>query len=239
MTKGYRSRFQQSSKSNQSGSKADTLLDLGTVTRNAGTFFDKNRPKIFLVLGSLVAILGGYLAYKYLYQEPQNIEAAEQMYQAEFLFNKDSFDLALNNPGGGFAGFKEIAENYGGTKTGNIAKYYAGLCNLQLGNYEEAKTYFEDFEPNGKITPIIKYSSLGDVNANLNDYKAAIGYYEKASTINENDFLTPMVLKKLGVLKESQGDKEGALKAFEKIRDRYPGAPDANGIDRFIIRLQQ
>lgn len=238
MTKGYRSRFQQPAKSSISGSKDDTLIDIGQVKKEADNFIDKNKSKLYLIVGSLIAIIGGYLAYKYLYQEPQDKEASEQMYQAELMFSKDSFDLALNNPGGGFAGFKEIAENYGGTKTGNMAKYYAGMCNLQLGNYEEAKSYLEDFEPNGEIFPIMKYNSLGDVNANLNNFEAAIGYYEKASTIKNNDFLTPMVLKKLGTLKESRGDKEGAMKAFTKIRDEYPAAPDANGIDRYIIRLQ-
>ncbi|NOT36730.1 MAG: tetratricopeptide repeat protein [Saprospiraceae bacterium] len=238
MTKGYRSRFQ-GKVGTQTNSKDDTLIDIGQVKKQTENFIDRNKQKLFIVLGSLLALIGGYLAYKYLYQEPQDKEAAEQMYQAEFLFSRDSFELALNNPGGGFAGFKEIAENYSGTKTGNMARYYAGLCHIQMGQYEEAKSYIEDFEPNGNLLPILKYSSLGDINANLNDFKAAIGYYEKASTIVENDFLTPMVLKKLGVLKESQGDKEGAVKAFEKIRDRFPGSPDANGIDRFLIRLQQ
>ncbi|MEO6189442.1 MAG: tetratricopeptide repeat protein, partial [Saprospiraceae bacterium] len=204
----------------------------------AEDFIDKYKSKLIIVIGTFVAIVGGYFGYKYLYQEPQNKDAVEQMFQAEMLYSEDSFDLALNNPGGGFAGFKEIAENFGGTKAGNMAKFYAGMCNLQLGNLEEAKSYFEDFQPEGEIMPIIKYSSLGDVHANLNDYKTALDYYEKASTIKDNDFLTPMVLKKLGVLSEAQGNKEAALKAFEKIRDNYAASPDANGIDRFIIRLQ-
>ncbi len=237
MTKGYRSRFQ--GKTGQPvGTKDDTLIDISEVKHQAEDFFEKNKLRILIIAGGLVALVGGFFGYKHLYQEPQNNEAQEQMFQAEFLFSKDSFELALNNPGGGFAGFKEIAENFGGTKAGNMAKYYAGLCNLQLGNYEEAKSYFEEFEPAGEVLPILKYSSLGDAHANLNDFKTAIGYYEKASTIKDNDFLTPMVLKKLGVLKEAQGDKEGALKAFEKIRDNYAASPDANGIDRFIIRLQ-
>ncbi|MEP7196963.1 MAG: tetratricopeptide repeat protein [Saprospiraceae bacterium] len=238
MTKGYRSRYQ-GKLSSQAGSDKDTLINIADVKHSAENFIEKNKQRLIIVIGSLAVVIGGYLAYKYLYQEPQNKEAVEQMFQAELLFSKDSFDMALNNPGGGFAGFKEIAENFNGTQTGNMAKYYAGLCNLQLGNYEEAKSYFEDFEPSGELLPIMKYSSLGDVNANLNDFKAAIGYYEKASTIKENELLTPMVLKKLGVLKEAQGDKEGAIKAYEKIRDNFLGSPDANGIDRFIIRLQQ
>ncbi len=237
MTKGYRSRYQ--GKLTNQASAGDTLIDISEVKHQAENFIDKNKNRLIIILGSLAAIIGGYLGYKYLYQEPQNKEAVEAMFHAELLFNKDSFELALNNPGGGFAGFKEIAETYSGTAAGNMAKYYAGLCNLQLGNYEEAKSYFEDFEASGEILPIIKYSSLGDANANLNDFKAAIGYYEKASTIKDNEFLTPMVLKKLGVLKEAQGDKEGALKAYQTIRDKYLASPDANGIDRFIIRLQQ
>ncbi|MBL7824168.1 MAG: tetratricopeptide repeat protein [Saprospiraceae bacterium] len=239
MAKGYRSQTQPKHIVSSNSSKADeTILDISEVKHQAEHFLEKYKNLLIAGIGGLALVIGGYLAYKYLYIEPQNKDALEQMYQAEMLFEKDSFDLALNNPGGGFSGFKEIAENFGGTPAGNLAKYYAGMCYLNLGNFQEAKAYFEDFDGDGEVMSILKWGSLGDANANLNDFSAAISNYEKAATIRKNEFLTPVYLKKLGILKEQQGDKEGALKAFNEIKEKYSGSPDGSNIERYIIKLQ-
>lgn len=237
MAKGYRSGFTPKNVKTAS-SKEDTLIDIGQVKHQAEDFYEKHKLSILGILGGIVLIVGGWLLYKFMYQEPKNLEALEQMYQAEFLYEKDSFDLALNNPGGGFAGFAEISQNYGSTPAGNLAKYYAGMCNLNLQKFEEAKTFFEDFDADGEVMPILKNAALGDVNAELNNFEEALKYYEKAVSYKENDFLTPVNLKKIGVLKEKLGDKAGALKAYKEIKTKYPDCPDATGIDKYIIPLE-
>ncbi len=236
MAKGYRAGV--TPKSVRTTGQDATLIDIGKVKHQAEDFFEANKMMILGVLGGLVLIVGGWLGYKYMYQEPKNTEALEQMYQAEFLFQKDSFDMALNNPGGGFAGFAEIAENYGGTPAGNLAKYYAGVCCLNLNKIEEAKTYIEDFDASGLIMPILKEGVLGDIYAELNDFNTALKHYEKATTIKENEFLTPVYLKKLGILREKLGDKEGALKAYKEIKIKYSDMPDGNNIDKYILPLE-
>ncbi|MBK8955457.1 MAG: tetratricopeptide repeat protein [Saprospiraceae bacterium] len=236
MARGYRSHVTPKNV-NTTGGKQDTLLDISEVKHQAEDFFEKYRMIILGGLGGLVLIIGGWLFYKYMYLEPKNNEALDQMYQAEFLFEKDSFELALNNPGGGFAGFAEISENYGSTPAGNLARYYAGICCLNLRKFEEAKTYFEDYNASGNLMPILKNGLLGDVNAELNDFDKAISYYEKAIK-SDDELLTASYLKKLGVLRQKQGDKEGALQAFKTIKEKYPNSPDGNGIDKFIIPLE-
>lgn len=240
MAKGYRpsqDKTRNEGTSQRTNANDETIIDLGKVKSNTEQYFEKNQTMILSIIGGLILFVGGYFAYKYLYKEPKNQEALEQLYQAEIMFQKDSIEGALNNPGGGNAGFKEIAENYSSTPAGNLAKYYAGLCNLHLGNYTEAKSYFESYSASGDIMTILKNGSLGDANADLQDFPTAISYYEKACNSN-NDFLTPVYLKKLGVLKEKQGDKEGALKAFTKIKEQYPNSPDGGNIERFIIANQ-
>ncbi|MBK7231396.1 MAG: tetratricopeptide repeat protein [Saprospiraceae bacterium] len=237
MTKGYRTSAGSKSATSKSSSD-DTILDISAVKNQAESFFVKNRS--FLTIGfiALIVLVGGYLGYKYLYVDADHKAALEQMYQAEMLFEKDSFEMALNNPGGGFSGFKEIAENFGHTPAGNLAKYYAGICELKLGNYDAAKSYIEDFDGKGEVMPILKYNALGDITANLLDYEAAIKHYEKAISVRKNDFLTPWILKKLGILKESLGDTEGALKAYNEIKENYLGAPDGVNIERYILNLK-
>lgn len=239
MAKGYRQSTQRKGSVNTSTSGGDdTIIDIAEVKHQAENYYDKHKMLILGVLGGLALVLGGYIAYKYLYIEPQQKEALEQMYQAEMMFEKDSFDLALYNPGGGFSGFKDIVENFGATPAGNLARYYAGMCNLNMGNMPEAKAYFEEFKASGEVMPILKNGALGDISADLAEFGAAISYYEKAISVRKNDFLTPVYLKKMGVLKEQQGDKAGALKAYTEIKENYPNSPDGSNIDRFIIRVK-
>ena len=57
------------------------------------------------------------------------------------------------NPGGGFPGFSDIVKKYGGTDAGNAALYYAGVSSLNLGQFDAAISYLEDFSPCGNLLP--------------------------------------------------------------------------------------
>lgn len=109
---------------------------------------------------------------------------------------------------------------------------------MNLKKFEEAKNYFEDYSASGSVMSTLKNGMLGDVYAELNDLEKAKSFYDKAANGTENEFLTPVYLKKLGVLLQKSGDKEGALKAFKTIKEKYPDSPDGTGIDKFIIPIE-
>ena len=70
-------------------------------------------------------------------------EATAAMYQAEFYFQRDSFNIALNGDGQ-FSGFLSIANKYSNTEVGNIANYYAAICQMNLGSSLDSIQYFEN-----------------------------------------------------------------------------------------------
>ena len=63
------------------------------------------------------------------------------MFIAEFYFQNNNYDLALNGDGQ-FSGFLTIANNYSSTKSGNLAYYY-GYCLMNLGS-NDSINYYED-----------------------------------------------------------------------------------------------
>ena len=79
-----------------------------------------------------------------MYLAPLEEDAQTEMFMAELYFQKDSFALALNGDEQ-YEGFLSISDDYGLTKAGNLANYYAGLCYLNLGEFENAIDYFSDF----------------------------------------------------------------------------------------------
>jgi TolA-binding protein len=44
-------------------------------------------------------------------------------------------------------------------------------------------------------------------------------------------------MKKLGMLLQYQGDNEGALAIFQKLKDKYPNSSDGIGIEKYISRV--
>lgn len=217
--------------------KADeTLVDIVEVKEQAEDFFEQYRTIILGGITLLVVVVGGWFAYTNFYKEPRQKEAVEQMFQAQVQFEKDSFSLALTNPGGG-KGFLEIIEGYKGTPAANLAHYYAGISYLNLGQYDAAIDYLKDFSPAGEVLPAMKSGALGDAYSEKGDFGAAMSYYKKAAG-EENELLTPYYLKKIGLLHEKNGELAAAKKAYERIKADYPNSPDGRDIEKYIIRLE-
>ena len=71
-------------------------------------------------------------------------EAMAQTFLAEQYFRADSFALALNGDGNAY-GFKKIIDEYG-TLAGEAVYFYAGICELQLGQYKNAIDYLKKYD---------------------------------------------------------------------------------------------
>ena len=216
----------------------ETLVDIVQVKEKAEDFFERNQVAVLSGLGAIVLIIGGFFIYNNLYKKPRNEKAMAQMFQAQFQFERDSFVLALDNPGGGYDGFLDVIDKYSGTKAANLAKYYSGICYLHLGRYEAAIDYLKDYKAAGEVTPVMKYGALGDAYSELADWKNALEQYQKAADAADNDYLTPYYLKKLGLLHERQGDLDKALVAFERIKKDYPNTTASQDIDKYIARAK-
>jgi len=223
----------------KSPKKADeTLVDIVEVKEHAADFFEQYQYYILGAVGLLVLIFGGLFAYNNFYKAPKQQEAVEQMYQAQIQFERDSFTLALTNPGGGFTGFLDIIENYKGTKAANLSMYYAGISYLNLGQYDAAISYLKDFKPAGEVLPAMKFGALGDAYSEKEDFNQAMSFYKKAAASHPNEAITPYYLKKIGMLHERNANWSEAKKAYQQIKDKYPNSPDGRDIEKYIIRVE-
>ncbi len=215
----------------------ETLVDLVEVTDQASDFFERNQMKILGGLTLLVLLIGGYFFYSQFVKAPKERDATAQMVQAQVQFEKDSFALALTNPGGGFSGFLDIIDNFNGTKAANTAQYYAGISYLHLGQYDAAIDYLSSFSPDNTVLEYTKYGAIGDAYSEKNDYTNALSFYEKAVDVGANEVLASYYLKKIGLLHEKQGQFAAAKTAFEKIKEKYPNSQEGTDIDKYIARV--
>ncbi|MFC2136634.1 tol-pal system YbgF family protein [Bacteroidota bacterium] len=200
-------------------------------------FIEENQKVITIVVLSILGAVALFMGIKRYYINPLENEAQSQMFVAEQYFEADSFDLALYGDGNYF-GFVDIIDEYGITKSGNLAKYYTGISYLRLGEYEDAISYLKKFNAKDKIVGAIKYGSMGDAYMELGDISKAIKLYNQASEYNKNEFTSPIYLMKAGYAYESLGDYKSALKAYQIIKEEYPESSEGRNIEKYITRAE-
>ena len=198
-------------------------------------FFNENGKLLSIIAAAIVVVAAGiFCINKFVYQ-PAQAEAQGQMAVAEEAFRAGDFELALNGDGN-VLGFAQIIDEYG-SKAGKAANLYAGVCELQLGNWDLAIKYLQAYNGKDAILKARALACLGDAYVGLEDYNKALGYYEKAAAVVENMFAAGYLLK-AGVVAEKLGQNEKALGFYTQIKEQYPNSMEGYEIAKYIGRLQ-
>lgn len=209
-------------------------------------FYEKNKKAITYGGGAILAIVALFSFYKFYWLPGQEQEASNEAFFAQSYFEKDSFNVALNGQisvqtSDGpktMMGFRDIADNYGSTKTGNLANYYAGICLLRTGKFEEAIEMLEKFSGNDEALAPIATGAIGDAYMELNNVDEAIKFYLKAADKSTNGFSTPLYLKKAAFAYEQKANYTEALATYERLKNEYSKSSDAREIDKYIARVK-
>jgi tetratricopeptide (TPR) repeat protein len=208
----------------------------GALTKSEQFIEDNQKTLTYVILGALL-LVAAYLGFHKFYTEPKEELAKSEMYVAELYFQKDSFNLALNGDGN-YYGFLDIIDKYGITKSGNLSKYYAGICYLQLGNFDEAISYLKKFDSDDIMVNATAQGAIGDAYSELQKYGQAIKYYEKAANSTPNAFITPLYLNKAAQLYEEEGNYKKAIELYEKIKKDYAQSQEGRSADKLIARAK-
>jgi tetratricopeptide (TPR) repeat protein len=177
------------------------------------------------------------LAYNQFIVKPKESEAQTAMFRAEIYFEKDSFNLALNGKGE-VEGFLSIIDNYGGTKSSNLAHYYAGICYLQTGKFQEAISQLDEYSGEDMLTTSMAMGAKGDALMEMNKTQEAIDQYIKAAGKNENTFSSPMYLMKAAMAYEDMKNYDKALEIYTKIRKDFFQSSEGRDAEKYIARLE-
>ena len=208
------------------------------VVAGAQQFWSKNSKLIGIVLAVIVLLVGGYFAYDSLYKGPQELKAAEAVWKAEEYFRNDSVAKALNGDGIN-QGFLKVISKYGGTKTGNRAKFYAGACYLQLGDFNNAIKYLKDFSADEVVANMRVNGLLGDAYSELGKKEEAISYYKKAgAAFPEDEVNAPEYLFRAALLLADAGKTQDAIELARQVKNKYPRSvmpqPQGQDIDKYL-----
>ncbi|MCF8222128.1 MAG: soluble NSF attachment family protein [Bacteroidales bacterium] len=187
-----------------------------------------------------LAVIAVIVAAVWLYNkrlDNKTEEALSQMYVAENYFAEDSLQLALYGDGN-YLGFIDIADEYSATKPGNLAYYYAGVCLLRAGEFEDAIVYLNKYKKKDKSISPVAIGCIGDAYVELGNTEIGIEYYLKAADYSENKFYNPLYLMKAAQIYEMEGSYDKALELYEEIKEKYPESSEGRNIDKYIARAK-
>ncbi|MDR0941188.1 MAG: tetratricopeptide repeat protein [Bacteroidales bacterium] len=216
----------------------DSLKTIETSMTKIEMFIEKNKKIFVYTIGAMIILVGGFIAYKHLIVAPRETKAQSLMWRAERQFAIDSFAVALNG-NEAVIGFAEIAEEYSGTPTGNLAHYYAGISSLHIGEYEQALAYLSEYESDDEVTTSLAMLAMGDAYSELGNLDKAVDLYIKAAHTINHEALSPRCLIKAGEVYEKIGQKDKARAAYSEIKTKFSSAPEVDLVEKYLIRVQQ
>lgn len=228
--------------------KTEQVLEATENINNREAFFMKYKKAILIAVAAIIVVIAGVFLYISQISGPREEKASTALSKGQTYFNNEMFEQAVNGDGAGFVGFAKLADEYSGTKAGNLANLYAGLCYANLGKWAEALKSLDAFSTEGDqmISPASQ-AALGDAYAHLNQLDKAVDAFKKAADMADskaedvNNSISPTFLLQAGKLLESQKKNDEALKIYQDIKKKYINSSlvQSSEIDKYIERVSE
>lgn len=207
------------------------------VVDRARDFWTRNARTVLIAAGAVILLVAGWFGYKYLIKEPKEQKAAEAVWKAEDYFMQDSMKKALSGDGQ-FAGFDKVISQYGGTKSAELARFYAGAAALKSGDNNKAVKYLSDFSTDAKQVQARAYKLLGDAYANLGKNSDALSSYKKAAHAFEKDpqssaeylFLAAYFADRV------MNNKKEAIDLYKELSKKYSNSQFGSEAEKYLAQ---
>lgn len=204
---------------------------LASAQTQGENFFEKNSKMVVVAIVVIFALAAAIFGYKKVIVEPRMTKAQEMLFEAQYQFESQNADFALAlNGDENTPGFAQVVEQYGNTPAGNLARMYAAACSLRLGEFDQAQSYINSFKNvkgvPGEIINAMAAGIKGDIAVEKGDNAAAAKLFEQAAKVSENDFTTPMYLRKAAMAYAAMGEAAKAEALYNTINEQYPASYD-------------
>jgi len=222
----------------QKTDKTEEKLHVVEETLSKTEHFIENNQKLLINIGiALVAVVLGFYALRNYYILPRENDATAQMFMAQKYFDQDSIKKALNGDGN-YPGFVQIIDDYKWTKAANLSHYYAGVCYLKQGKFQDAIDQLNRFSGKDELVAPMAKGAIGDAYMELGQTDKAATQYEAAANLRDNKFTTTVFLQKAAFAYEELKNYDKALELYNQIKTKYPNSMEAAEVDKYIAKLK-
>ncbi len=198
-------------------------------------FFEDNRSLVFGILGGIVLLIVMGFGYG-IFKDNQEDRAQDALAGAVRLYENNDWRGAIDGADG-VKGLPEVASDFGGTKAGNLALYYAADAYYKLGENESALKYFQDFDNGDDALGAGAYAGEAAILESQGEFGDAADRYKEAALVYESNFTSGRYLQSAGRNYEQAGEFDEAREVYELIRERFPDSAQASDVDMLMARV--
>ena len=200
-------------------------------------FIEQHKQNIIIGVAA-VAIIALAIVWYNNKKVEDNLQATAELAKVVPLFESGSFQEAIDGqPGTNLNGLKSIVENYGSTEQGEFAKIYLADSYYYLGDYANARKYYEDYSGNSKLHKAAAYAGIAACYEQEGDYEKAAGYYNKAANVSKYNPLTPDYLLNAGINYIRINKKDMAETVLNRIKKEFKTSPIAREVDKYLAQI--
>lgn len=194
---------------------------------------ENNKKSIYWVVGAIIVVAAVIMGYVYGIHNPNMNEARTEIAKADM-------EVSLGNDSLALAQYKSVADNFSNSAA-NRANLDAAILLYEDGKYEEAAAYINKFDAEGVIVGPASQSLLGDCYVNFKKYDEALGAYDKAISLsNDNSLYTPLFMIKKATVYRELKNYAAEADVFQTIKDKYPTFTQSYNfdLDKYLDRAK-
>ncbi len=206
-----------------------------TLSTRAVDFYENNQKLLVWIGVGIVALVALGFAYNY-YQGQQAVKAAELLGGIVGVYESGDFRTALDGTEDK-PGLLHVADNYGSTPDGNLAHFYTADALYNLGEKDQALSYFQDYDKGRDFLGASALAGEAAIYEDQENYNDAGDKYAEAAAVYANQLTSPRYLLDAARNYEKAGDYRNARRMYESIRDDYPDSSIAGGLDVYLARI--
>lgn len=209
-----------------------------------------HQKAIWLWAGVAAVILAAVFGWRF-YSERQTLKASAALEEAMKVFNArirtagepeepgEITYVAENNKFEDAAKkFAAVAENYGRTQPGAVARYYAGLCQEHLGRNDEAGKWLRQAASSShtEVAALSKFQLAG-VLAEQGKNEEAVKIYQQL--IEKPALFVPKPVVMLALAEHyARTNPPEAVKLYNQLKTEFPNTAVAEQAERQLEKLQ-
>ncbi len=214
--------------------KEDKLV---TTYFKTQAWIEQNRRIVSYIVA--VPILLAVVLWFYANNRRQSNErATTDLAKVYRLYDQGQYKLAVDGiPQENIRGLQSIVDEYGSTKSGEMAKLYLADCYFSLKDYDKALRYFSDVDLSDKLLSSSALAGEASCYEAKGDHAEAASLYEKAASKGMSVLQAPDELFNAANNYALAGKKEKAAEMLNRLKKDFPGSSYARDIDRYLVEF--
>ena len=195
------------------------------------TFFEKHGKSI--LWGLFIVACACVIYFIWSSRSERNSRIAEQNASVALVAAYDAIGIGDYETAAAEA--VKVASEYEGTDAANLASYIAGASYVKLGQWDDARSYLNGYEPAegaaGELLNAMRLGLLGDIAVEQDDLQGALDYFAKAAAASSDPVSEPMFLRKQAEVYAAMGDDAKAAECYAAIARKYPA--QASSVEKY------